>query len=317
MSVFPGVQPSHFILPRFGTVKFATRGFASNHATESGTFVARTPSKFEIIHLGQEQVTGEEMYEAHQVKGELNLIGVSLTDIRTCQLLSIGANQYFFNVANAAGTVRWWNFIENTAGISSPNGTSLLGMEPEFTLTDKERTLKCAIGGKIYEQELTYLLSLAASQSAGSSGGSSLGISPQMEFATEDYNRNGIFDVTVNGVTIGDFTAPKLNIKFMKYTETTRMIPLCGIADCSFECEMSQSDSDEIAAIITAMKQDNEVIISDGNGNTFTFTDCMSVNGDPTLQDERSFSKLVMKAKVPYRGITYTSTDMAFERIGY
>lgn len=324
MANFPGNIPSHYMIPRFQGFTYATRGFSSSHPTESGTFGIRKPAKLILSPIVTQEVAGKDVFDARQVKLDIDLLQNDLPTWHDLKQLSRGPFQLFTKLLQADGvTPLWLNFTEDTAAdLTSPNGSTLLGMEAEITCTDKDRGAKCTIGGKFYQPEWTWMMSNSGSMSGGGASGSTLGLTPM---GGEDLTKRkfpGIQSITINGSSfgIGDFNTPKLTVKLKKWDETTRLQPICSTAESMLEVNMLQSSITEVQAAITAETQQNVITINMIDGVQFVYTNCMSLMHEPNYGDDKNFIKLIGKGASTYNNVDFgigSATVAAFTMGGY
>lgn len=320
MSEFLGTNRKNIILPRAQKMIFATAGFLFTDPNEAQLAGLRKPGKIGWKHMGVQEVAGKELLNFYQVDGEFDFLDTRLTTLKNFQLLSQDGFQLAIPFKTADSRDYWLNFFEDTTtDLTAPNGTCLIGCEPTYEMTDKDRSLKVKVQGKLYSTEETFMMTLVSGVATGIvTGNSSLGL-VAMGMDVTTYKYPGIQSVIINGSNRqpGRINSPKLTMAFKKFDEDMRLLPICGEVEVSFEFTCMQAWKDEILAGNTAANRDQSVVLNTAGGETFTFTNCLSVQHDTEYGDPKSMVKIIMKGKIPYANITYTSTTMTCTLAGY
>ncbi|MBL7987656.1 MAG: hypothetical protein JNJ94_06320 [Chlorobi bacterium] len=303
MANFTGKLGTSYVPPRVDAIAYAVSGFQFNHATEAGTLGLREAATFRVEQVGYEDAAKRFMYDKILCSLEANLFQARIADIKNLYLLSRSPHQLRFAMAGG----QYFNFVDNT-NFTTAAGSSLVGLEFEFEVTDSMRSLKANWQTAMAQVEYDWMLANATAH-AGTTGGTSLGLTAgaynRANFAMSTIDTDS---VTINGYAPGYMTDAKLSIKFTGPKKTTRQQPICCFAEVSFTASMLQSKVADLQAVITASKNDYTILVPTWNGDTFKFTTgALGFKGVTELGDKDTVTQIEMTGSIPFDPIGTTS----------
>lgn len=195
-----GLNPAKILSPHFTNATVATRGkpFVNVSGNESNVIGLRKPSEFALKPVGPKDATERGLLQGYDVTGKIPMLQTDLATFHNMYLYSVGPQQWL--IAFPDGT--FWSFVDDTAGMPTPNGSTLLSLLPTFMLDAKERSIELDLSGFIYPEEYGWLNDNNASAATGGSGGTALGITA-MAYDRTKYKRGNITKITVAGVNVG------------------------------------------------------------------------------------------------------------------
>jgi hypothetical protein len=315
-----GVVYGNYQIPRYAQITYATAGFGFNHATEAGSVGLRKTGKLTKKAIGPKDVAGRTITDKIDVQIEAEMLQTRIADLKNMYLLSKGYHQLLLQTNSGM----YYAFTDNTGTFASPTGSALVGLNWDFEVTDKDRSLKCTWNTQMANTEWDWILTNSGSAATGSSGGTSGGLTAHA-YARANYDRSGINSVTINGVDIGFFKDPKISLKSKEVDKDTRNRQLPCLIDVACEVTMLQTKANDLLAVSTDEQQEYTVIFNTWNDEIFKFTTgAVSITGETEISDEHTMTKLVFEGLIPYSDDTSAvdlgTTDAAtaeFKLIGY
>lgn len=303
MANFTGKIGTSYIPPRVDAIAYAVAGFQFNHATEAGTLGLRESAAFKIEQVGYDDAAGRFMYDKILCALEANLYQARIADIKNLYLLARAPHQLRFAMPNG----KYFNFVDNT-NFTTAAGSSLMGLEFEFELTDSVRSLKAQWQTAMAPIEYDWMLANTTAH-AGVTGGTSLGLTASAY--NRSYFTGSTIDtdsVTINGYAPGYMTDAKLSIKFSGPKKTNRQQPIACFAEVVFTASMLQNQIADLQAVVTASKTDYTILVPTWNGDTFKFTTgALGFKGSTELGDKDTVTQIEMKGVIPFDPIGTTN----------
>lgn len=330
-TAFQGIAPTHIMIPALAAsnaLKWATRG--NLFASSTGEAVAgglRRPGGLTI-----EPRTTKDAFEVEYLDKALVKIETDLMQTDVANLLNhykLSKDNVQARVTTADGQI--WNFVVDTGSPGAAAGSSLLSHGFEFTLTDKERTLKTTDQTLITNDQYTWLLANLGTASTGGTGGVSTTGLTAISTARSAYKVSG-FDtakVKIDGVSVGTVKDPKLTIKTYSHTPDDMERPIYRMLEVSIEVTMLQTAATDLQGMLsTGMLLDKTLTMPTQNGEIFSFSaGAIALMGTPTIKDGDMSIKLAGTARFNYNpdettpafvdwGVTTPGT-VVFTRPGY
>lgn len=203
---------------------------------------------------------------AYIVKTKIESLQSSISDLFNFYLLHKAPHQAYFKDAAA----KYWAFVKNTGTAASPVGTGLLYSAIEFQLTDTDRYINLDSQCQLSSAEMDEMDSLSGSAPSGGTGTGTWG------FNSEPYEANpvivGYHDITVGGVSIGEFSNTKINMKSVKQADSHRQGPINRKIHVDAEFTLQQTGGTNWEAVRETLERtDASVIFYTKAGETFNF----------------------------------------------
>ena len=211
-----GSVPFDVTVPAFSTISYAVVGFPFSATADptsttgmAGWIGIRKPAKLQLEDTVRNDVAGRDQSDSWMSKIEIDSWQTDITSLANTYLLSKQNVALAFQAVNGD----WYNFVDNTAippyasTTASPNGSSTLGFEWVYEVSNKEATNKLMFAGKLHPLELDWELANTASRFAGNTGLSAITTASlsTMQYSFDNYAVPGFSPnfLTVSGDNIG------------------------------------------------------------------------------------------------------------------
>lgn len=310
---WPGRVAGNVAPIRIDNLRLATPGFAFAHATESQSPGLRSGFITSVKMIGPTDAAGRNIADSYEAEIKVNFQQTTFDFVKNLFLLSTAPFQAQFQTSNG----QWWNFTDNTAGQTTPNGSTLLGMNWNFMIGKEERRVEATLMGRMTQPEVDWLNDNLGSQSSGGSSGTSYGLSAHA-YARNKYRRANFESVLIGGNSVGYFSDAKIELKGMGW-ETHRSALNVNQVEVTGEVTCRQSSATELAETLIDAESDVAVVFNTLAGETITMSaGAVSISPDPIqIGDEESFIKLAFKGTVPRASFTIASSAITAALVGY
>jgi hypothetical protein len=217
------------------------------------------------------------------------------------------------------------NFVDNTATFASPNGSALLGLTAEFSITDKDRSIKGTWETYLADTEFAWIWANSDEAHAGGSSGTSLGLTAG-DYDRSHYVRSGFKGVTIAGVALasGVFSDPKLTLKLVGTQQDDLNRSLTCFMDVDGEFSFLQTALADLQAGLTSSQTSQTIVFNTRNDETITCTGSVSFSGSPYFGDDKTYQKATFKGRIPFNiddespdAIDIQAAAMTLNLIGY
>lgn len=318
-----GANYNNIIIPRNARIGYAVAGFPFNHATQGGVLGIRKNGKLSLPTIARRDAIGRDQFDAKNAMIEVELWQDNFQSLYNVYLLSKGNHQLQFQLANGD----WYNFVDNSSGgVTSPNGSALVGMTASFEATSKELAIKCNWATKMHPKEYDWLLANAGSAASGGVSGAANSGMTSMLYNQAEYGVPGFLDILFNGDSVGVIgEGTKLTLNFKEMVKTVRDQPVSRLVEVIAEVEMLQGSIGALQAVTALRNSDFTTKFKLWNGITMDFVNSLSVVDAPEFDDTKTMNKLTLAGVIPYDPYNVQNNiiwnvgtqTVTFNRIGY
>ena len=272
MGAYQGLNYRNFQVPRFAKVTGATAGFAFNHATEAFSAGLRAPGKLTKVDTGPTDAAGRPIMDKVGCTLTLPMLQTRFADILNIHKLVLsGPHQWLFQTAKGI----YLAFVDNDAAgtFTTPVGSSMMGGNWAFNLTQASRTLDYTGSCNMANTEWDWMWTNSGSAAAGGSSGTTAGLVAH-PYARGNYVRSGINTITINGAQVGVFNGASVSLATRSADDGDdwrgRPIPAFGVGSCKFK--MLQNAANDILGNSTAEQNDYTIQFGTWNDEIIQFT---------------------------------------------
>jgi hypothetical protein len=283
---------------------YARYGYTFAHATEAGEIGLREEGMIGYKTNTVKDSAGRTIIDSYDYEITGKGLGTSFAALKNAYLLSKAPHQ--LRVKN--GNAEYYNFVQNDGTFETPTGSGLVGLTWKWRIDDKSRTLEYKWTCRLANTEHEWIYTNAAAAQTGTSGGSAIGLTAAA-YARGQYRRSNIKDITANGVNVGIFKDPVVEIECTGQPDNRQAL-IGDKIKIKVEFTMRQASRLDILGAASTNDNDWTTTLTTFNDETISFVGSILPVSEFQGSDKEFYVKMIGEAEIPYNAVEATPNSI-------